>query len=136
MFFITTPLAYSNMLNDQNFIYQYIVGDKDAAGTQNRAVVDTQYGANVKFDQHLSPASGTPQTGIFYHRYAIAAVTANPPSNNAPHIEETIVMLKNNIPCQVQMSYSLQDQGWVVHLHVYWGLLVARPEMGSYMATS
>jgi hypothetical protein len=136
MFFITTPLAYSNMLQDQNFIYQYIVGEQNRGGAQDEAKLRSIYGTTVRFDQHLTPASGTPQSGLFFHRYAIAGVTANPPSNNAPHIEETIVMLKDYLPVQVQMSYSLQDQGWVVHLHLYWGALVARPEMGQYMTTS
>jgi hypothetical protein len=138
MFFITTPLAYSNMLNDQNFIFQYIVGDGNQTSTQDTAKLRSLYGSQVKFDQHLSPASTstTAQTGLFFHRYAIAAVTANPPSNNSPSVMETTTLLKNKFPVQVQLAYSLQDQGWIVHLHLYWGLLVARPEMGSYMATS
>jgi hypothetical protein len=136
MFFITTPLAYGNMLSSQNFIYQYIVGSDNQTSAQDAAKLRSIYGTNVLFDQHLTPASGTPQQALLFHRYAIAGVTANPPSNNAPHIEETIVMLGDYLPVQVQMSYSLQDQGWVVHLHLYWGALVARPEMGQYMITT
>jgi hypothetical protein len=136
MFFITTPLAYSNMLSDQTFIYQYIVGDGNQTSAQDNAQLRSIYGTTVRFDQHLTPASGTAQPGLLFHRYAIAAVTANPPSNTAPHVVETIQLLKGVLPVQLQMSYSLQDQGWVVHLHLYWGALVARPEMGQYMATS
>jgi hypothetical protein len=136
MFFLTAPRAYGNMLQDQNFIYQYVVGNENQQSAQNDARLSTLYGVNVKYDQHLTAASGTSDTGLFFHRYAIAGVTANPPSNNAPHIEETIVMLKDVLPVQIQMSYSLQDQGWVIHMHLYWGALVARPEMGQYMATT
>lgn len=136
MFFTTSPLAFSNLLNDQNFIFQYIVGDRNQTAAQDTAKIRTLYGAQVDFDQHLTPASGTAQTGLFYHRYSMAAVTANPPSNNSPAVDETIVVLDGKWPVQVQMAYSLQDQGWVIHLHLYWGFAVVRPEMGSYMATS
>ena len=30
-------------------------------------------------------------------------------------------MLKNRIPVQIQMAYSMQDQGWVIHMHCHVG---------------
>ena len=44
---------------------------------------------------------------------------------------ETYVMLKDTVPVQIQMAYSMQDQGWVIHMHTMWGVAVVRPEMAS-----
>jgi hypothetical protein len=136
MAFITAPRAYGNLLSDSTFIYQYIVGEQNRAAAQDEAKLRTIYGCNVQWDPHLTAASGTADTGCFFHRYAIACVTANPPSNNSPAVEETTIMVGDYMPVQIQMAYSMQDQGWVIHLHFYWGLKVARPEMGQYMVTS
>jgi hypothetical protein len=133
MSLIVTPRTYGLMLADTTFSYQYIVGDANQQAAMNAAKLRTLYGINVKYDQHLTIASAGSDPALMLHRYAIACVTANPPSNDSPAVEETIVMVRDRMPVQVQMAYSLQDQGWVVHLHFYWGAKVARPEMGQYM---
>jgi hypothetical protein len=129
-FLIVNPLSYSTMLADQNFIYQYIVGDTAAIEAQQRARLRAIFGAEVLYDQMLVPFNSGHQPAILMHRYAVAAVTANPPPGG-PNVEETYLMLKNAVPVQLQMAYSMQDQGWVIHMHAMWGLAVVRPEMAS-----
>lgn len=129
-FLLVNPLSYSTMLSDQSFYYQYIVGDDAAVTAAQRARLKAIFGAEVLYDQMLVPFNSGHQPAILMHRYAVAAVTANPPPGG-PNVEETYILLKNKVPVQIQMAYSMQDQGWVIHMHCMWGLSVVRPEMAS-----
>ena len=93
------------------------------------------FGAEVSYDQMLVPFNSGHQPAILMHRYAVAAVTALPPPGG-PQVDETYIRLKDKIPVQIQMAYSLQDQGWVVHMHAMWGLSPVRPEMASLFQTA
>jgi len=130
VFLLINPTSYAALLSDQNFIYQYIAGEDAAISTQQRARLKAIFGAEVRYDPMLVPFNSGHQPAILMHRYAVAAVTANPPPGGS-NVEETIVMLKGSIPVQIQMAYSMQDQGWVIHMHAMWGLSVVRPEMAS-----
>ena len=68
--------TYGAMLADQQFIYQYIVGDSEAAATQQRAQLRTIYGADTYYDQQLAPFNVGHNAAILFHRYAAAGVTA------------------------------------------------------------
>lgn len=127
---LVNPLTYSTMLADQSFIYQYIVGDSASMEAQQKARLSAVFGAQVDYDQMLVPFNSGHQPAILMHKYAVAAVTANPPPGGS-NVMETYIKLKGQIPVQIQFAYSLQDQGWVVHLHAMWGLAVVRPEMAS-----
>ncbi len=127
---LVNPLSYSTMLSDPTFNQQFIVGDQAAIQAQQRARLQMLYGATVDYDQMLVPFNAGHQPAILMHRYAVAAVTANPPSLGGD-IKESYVMLKGQIPVQIQFAPSLQDQGWVIHMHCMWGLAVVRPEMAS-----
>ena len=127
---IVNTLSYSKMMADQTFNYSYIVGESAAVQAQQKAMLRAIFGAEVNYDQMLTSFSGTKAPAILMHRYAVAAVTANPPPGG-PQVEETYVLLKGKVPVQIQMAYSLQDQGWVIHMHCMWGLAVVRPEMAS-----
>jgi hypothetical protein len=127
---LVNPLSYATMLADNNFNQQFIVGDVAAVNAQQKARLTSLYGATVAYDQMLTPFNAGHQPAVLMHRYAVAAVTANPPPGGG-NIMETYIKLKNQIPVQIQFGYSLQDQGWVIHMHACWGLAVVRPEMAS-----
>ena len=126
---LVNPLSYAAMLSDQNFIYQYIVGDNAAVQAQQRAKLSAIFGAQVDYDQMLVPFNAGHQPAILMHKYAVAAVTANPPPGGS-NVMETYINLKG-FPVQIQFAYSMQDQGWVIHAHCMWGVAVVRPEMAS-----
>jgi hypothetical protein len=126
---LINPLSYAAMLSDQNFIYQYIVGDNAAVQAQQRAKLSAIFGAQIDYDQMLVPFNSGHQPAILMHKYAVAAVTANPPPGGS-NVMETYINLKG-FPVQIQFAYSMQDQGWVIHAHCMWGVAVVRPEMAS-----
>jgi hypothetical protein len=127
---LVNPLTYSTMLSDSNLIQQFIVGDTAAVAAQQKARLASIYGATVDYDQMLVPFNAGHQPAILMHKYAVAAVTANPPPGGS-NVMETYIKLKGQIPVQIQFAYSLQDQGWIIHLHTMWGVAVVRPEMAS-----
>lgn len=127
---LVNPLSYSTMLSDNNFNQQFIVGDQAAIAAQQKARLTSLYGATVDYDQMLVPFNSGHQPAVLMHRYAVAGVTANCPPGGS-NVMETYLKLKGKIPVQIQFAYSMQDQGWVVHIHTMWGLAVVRPEMAS-----
>lgn len=132
--FVTGPTAFGKMLTDQSLSYQYIVGNDAALAAQQRAKLSTIFGADVKYDQHfeLEAANNgfTNQPGALLHKWAIAGVTAQPAPSDDPAVKEQIVWLKNALPVQMQVGFSLKDQGTIVHLHAFWGVAVARADFG------
>jgi hypothetical protein len=131
---LVNPLTYSTMLSDNNFNQQFIVGEAAAIQAQQKARLTALYGASVDYDQMLVPFNSGHQPAILMHKYAVAAVTANPPPGGS-NVMETYIKLKGLIPVQIQFAYSLQDQGWVIHMHCMWGVSVVRPEMASLFQT-
>jgi hypothetical protein len=132
--FITGPTAFGKMISDQTLIYQYIVGGDAALAAQQKAKLAAIFGAEIKWDQHFEQdktANGfTNAPGALLHKYAIAGVTAPPAGSDDPAVREQIIWLKNSLPVQMQVGYSLKDQGTIVHLHCFWGVKVARPDYG------
>jgi hypothetical protein len=134
LFFFTSPSAYGSMLGDQTLTYSYIVGEQAALEAQQRAKLRMLIGAEVRYDQHLATLSTSlgftsgKQPGIYAHRYAVAAVTAQPPPTDqqVSTVEEQVIWLKNVLPVQIQAGYSLKDQGTIVNMHCYWGCTAAR----------
>lgn len=127
---LVNPLSYSTMLADNNFNQQFIVGDAAAVRAQQQARLQMLYGATVDYDQMLVPFNSGHQPAILMHKYAVAGVTANAPPGGS-NVKESYIKLKDQIPVQIQFAYSMQDQGWVVHMHAMFGLAVVRPEMAS-----
>lgn len=144
LFFITSPTAYGGMLGDQTMSYQYIVGDRTAQEVQQRAKLALIFGAEPRYDQHfgqLTVANGFTsgrQPGALLHRYAIAGVTAQPAPTDQQQgtVQEQIIWLKNVLPVQMQVGYSLPQQGTIVHLHCYWGCTVARADFASLIQSA
>jgi hypothetical protein len=150
---LTTP-SYGEMIADPNFLTQYIVGDKEAMDVQQRARLQTLYGADIFYDQMMPNFNSGHQGAALLHRYALAGVTARSPQGG-PNVEETTFFLGGDeptgeggamsgssggpggdqgatgIPVRIQASYSHYDQGWVVSMNALCGIAVARPEMGS-----
>jgi hypothetical protein len=122
------------MLGDQTMSYSYIVGQDVAMEVQQRAKLKMLIGAEPRYDQHLSTLSTSlgftsgKQPGAYFHRYCMAAVTAQPPPTDqqVSTVEEQVVWLKDVLPVQIQAGYSLKDQGTIVNMHCYWGVSVAR----------
>jgi hypothetical protein len=139
LFFLTSPTAYGSMLTDQTMSYQYIVGDSASKDAIRNGKLTTMLGAQPRYDQHLGQISTSlgftsgKQPGILMHRYAVAAVTAQPPPTDqqVSGVQEQIVWLKNVLPVQIQAGYSLKDQGTIVNIHCYWGVTPARPDFAS-----
>lgn len=141
LFFLTSPTAYGGMLGDQTMSYSYIVTDDVAKDVQQRAKLRMILGAEPRYDQHLGQLAtslgftSSKQPGILMHRYAMAAVTAQPPPTDqqVAQVQEQVIWLKDVLPVQVQMGYSLKDQGTIVHMHCYWGVAPARPDFASFI---
>lgn len=134
LFFITNPLAYSNMLASTAFTQESLVGVSAAEAGLQRAVLFNQYGATVMYDQHIANYNSNKQAGILFHRYAIAGVTADPPAGG-PGVDEMSMMI-GPVPVQVQMQYSMKDQGWLINIHCFWGVKVVRSAYASLLETA
>jgi hypothetical protein len=131
--FVTNPTAYANMLADSNFVQESIVGVNAAQVAQQRAMLLTQYGANVMYDQHITAFNSGKQPGILMHRFAVAGVTVDPQSNAE---FRRILFVRPNLPVLVEMGYSLENRGWLIGMTCQWGLKVVRPEFGSLVETA
>jgi hypothetical protein len=126
--------TYGQMIADSNFINQYVVGEGAAVDAQQRAQLRTQYGADVYYDQQLAPFNAGHAAAILFHRYAVAGVTALPPPGGPNVIETTQDVF--GLPVRIQVAYDVMNQGWLVHMHVLYGIAVVRPEMGSLFQTA
>lgn len=126
--------TYGQMLADQSFMYQYIVGDDAAVAAQQRAQLRTIYGAEIFYDQQLAPFSAPKLACVLFHRYAVAGVTALPPPGGNQVLESTVDVF--GLPVRVQIAYDVMNQGWLVHMHALYGIKAVRPEMGSLFQTA
>ena len=133
--FITHPACYGTMLADSTFYQAYIVGEAAAVDALQRGALVPTLNAKVLFDQQM-PISGGKNTAIFLHRYAISGVCAPPPSNEElGQVQEVTiypVAEAPNFAVQIQMAYSIKDQGTVINLHTNLGFAVTRPDHGSF----
>ena len=127
--------TYGNMLSDQQFIYQYIVGDAEAEATQRVRAQSADAATRLGlYDQQLSPYNVGHNACALFHRYAVAGVTALPPPGGSQVIETTENVM--DLPVRVQIAYDVMNQGWLVHMHVLFGLAAVRPEMASLFQTA
>ena len=119
----------------RHFFQAYVVGEAAAVDALQRGSLVPTLNAKVLFDQQM-PISGGKNTGIFLHRYAIAGVCAPPPSNEElGQVQEVTiypVAEAPNFAVQIQMAYSIKDQGTVINLHTNLGFAVTRPDHGSF----
>ena len=133
--FITHPACYATMLADSTFFQAYVVGEAAAVDALQRGSLVPTLNAKVLFDQQM-PISGGKNTAIFLHRYAIAGVAPPPPSNEElGQVQEVTiypVAEAPNFAVQIQMAYSIKDQGTVINLHTNLGFAVCRPDHGSF----
>jgi hypothetical protein len=133
--FITHPACYGTMLADTAFFQAYIVGEGAAIEALQRGALVPTLNAKVLFDQQM-PVPGGKNTGIFLHRYAIAGVCAPPPSNEElGQVQEVTIYPVAEAPrfaVQIQMAYSIKDQGTVINVHTNLGFAVTRPDFASF----
>lgn len=139
--FISNPGVYANMMGDENFFKESIVGKDVAELIQRKAVFAPTLNAVIKFDQQ-SPIVATKSTGLFFHRHAIGGVCVRPPalSLGGDGIKEAIIYPfrnkagnANEFPVQIQMQASVNAQGAVIHMHAMFGLAVCRKQYGQYL---
>lgn len=131
--FVTNVTAYGNMLSDSNFSQESIVGVNAAQVAQQRAMLMTQYGANVMYDQHIGVFNSGKQPGILMHRYAIAGVTVTPRSEAE---FRTVIFPRPNLPVLIEAGYSLENRGYLIGMTCQWGLKVARADFASLVETA
>lgn len=142
LFFLTGPTAFGKMVSDQTMSYSYIVGNDAALAAQQDAQLSMIFGGKPRWDQQFeqdATANGfTGAPGVLAHRYAVAAVTAQPAplDQTGSAIQEQIVWLKNVLPVQIQVGASLKDQGTIVHIHCFWGVAVARPDFACLITSA
>lgn len=136
MFMITNPTAYSNMLASTEFVNESVVGVSAAETAQQRAVLLKQFNAQLMYDQHIANYNSGKQAALFFHRHAIAMVTANMPPSGSSAVTETTVFPKPGLPVQIQAEYSLKDQGWLFNVHCGYGIKVVRENFGQRLETA
>lgn len=136
MFLVSSPLAYSNMLADTNFFQESIVGVEAAVKATQRATIAPQFNTRIRWDPQFAPVNAGKEPGLFFHRYAIAMVTADMPASGSPDVHELTFFPRPNVPVQLQVQYSLKDQGWLFNLHTGYGIKVVRPDHASFMETA
>lgn len=138
-YFVTNPTAFAAMLGDTNFIQESIVGARTAELAQQQAKVSMQLGAQVRYDQHLAVFNAGKQPGILMHKYAIGAVTAQPPlppSGANGGVDTTTVFPRPGVGIRMQAGYSIKDQGFLVALGFMFGCAVVRADHGSLLETA
>src|SRR5262249_31055381 len=136
LFFMTSNLPFSNMLNDSSFNQQSIVGI-DAADKTRTAAFLPQFGATLRWDQLFpQPSAGATYAGLFFHRYAVAMRTAPLPPMGDGSLKETYVYPKPNLPIRIQMQNNLTHQGLIVSLNCAFGMAVVRPAHASYLVST
>ena len=134
--FLTHNRVYSNMLNEPSLVQQSIVGDAPADASRSAVLLPT-FGATLKYDQHFpQPTAATTYSGLFFHRYAIAARAGVEASQADGSIRETVVYPRQSLPVKIQTWNSGDKQGQVVHISLCVGYGVIRPEFGSYFQTT
>lgn len=136
--FLAHPTVYGNMMADGNFFQAYVVGETAAQQVQQRAAMVEALNARILFDQQM-PTISSKYVGMFLHRWAVAGVCAPPPSNEElGQVQETTiypVAEAPNFAVQIQMAYSLKDQGTLINLHTNLGFKIVRKDFGAYGAT-
>jgi hypothetical protein len=138
--FITHPACYGTMLADTSFYQAYIVGEGAAIQALQRGALVPTLNAKVLFDQQMPVTTGGKNQGILLHRYAIAGVCAPPPSNEElGQVEETMILPVAEAPnfkVQIQMAFSIKDQGTIINIHTNLGFACIRPDFGSIGVSS
>lgn len=136
MFMLSNPTTYATTFADTAFYQQYVVGATAAEQAQQKALLMPALNAVYKFDQQIGVDTNSKQIGLFFHRYAMAGVCVIPPSNtNIGPIHETYLHPFADAPAftvQLQMQYSIEQQGTIIHMHCMLGTKVVRPEYGAY----
>ena len=142
VYLVTNQTAYGNMASDTTFYQSYVVGESAAVEAERRGHLVDAFGAEIKWDQQLAATGSGYQPGLFFHRYAIAMISAPPETSmfdDDPSIKQTTIYPvpgRKKLGVTIQMQPSLKDQGLVVNLICGHGEAVIRPNFGAYMTTS
>lgn len=139
LFFVTSHVAYSNMIGDDTnkWIQENVVGATAAESAQQSARLMPAFGAVVDFDQQMpSPAAGT-YAGLFFNRNAFAVVPVTPPTQRKPQVLETFWTPEGTgFVFRIQFWYDPTQQANILHVHCMYALAVVRPDYGSYLVTT
>jgi hypothetical protein len=130
MSLLTHSDVYANMLDDNNFVNQSVVGDAAAADAVRRANLGQKLGAQVKYDQQMPITSGTVQyISLYMHRYAMGLVLRPLASPDASALEVTYIKYRG-IPIRVMLSYQHLLGAHVMSFDFAYALTVLRPTFG------
>lgn len=137
--FLANPIVYGAMLADTNFFQAYVTGEEAAVKAQQKGMLAPTLNAKILFDQQVTQDASSKYIGILLHKWAIAGVTVDPPSNEGlGEVQEQTIFPFTEAPdlgIQVQMQYSIKDQGTVINLHSFCGFKVVRNDFGVYAHT-
>ena len=140
LFFFTDQAAFANMVGDKgnDWITEALVGINAAELAQQRAVLAPAFNCRIDYDQTMVAAGGpTHHGGIFYHRMAVGALPLPEAKPSATAVEHMVIYPTRDKrwPVMVQFGYSLEAQGYILHLYSIFGQAVIYPEWGSYLET-
>ena len=130
-------VPYSNMMSDNTWVQQNVVGTTAAEMTQQTARLMPAYNAVIDYDQTMPLTAAGKYTGLFFNRYAIGVVPIAPSLKSAPgFLEESVVYPGNgDLAFHVQLWLDPQNQGYVMHVHCVYGLAILRNSYGSLLQT-
>jgi hypothetical protein len=131
---------YSTMIGDDTYkwIQQNIVGDTAAAQVQQTARLMPAFGADIDYDQQMPTPTGSTYSGLFFNKNAIAIAPVTPADQiSKPHVEEMLFTPPGtDLIFRIQMWYSPDGQGLIIHIHAIFALAIVRPNFGSYLVTT
>jgi hypothetical protein len=136
--FVTSHVAYGNMLQDTNLINEAIVGINAAESAQQTARLMPAFGSLLDYDpQFPQPTAGSTYAGLLFHKNAIALAPVMPIDEAAPHVT-TLPWSPpgSGFVFRIQSWYDPREQGQILHVHCMFGLAVVRPEYGSYLVSA
>lgn len=140
LFFYTDQSAYGQMIGDKtnDWISYLTVGESAAVAGQQRATLPNAFNARVDYDQMVTSVTPNRHAGAFFHRMAIgmAPVAENAPDATA--IKHIVIPPGPGrpFPIMLQYGYSLEQQGYVLHVYTIYGLAIIKKEWCQYMETA
>lgn len=136
--FVTSHVAYGQMLQDTGLINEAIVGINAAEAAQQTARLMPALGALLDYDpQFLQPTAGSTYAGLLFHKNAIAVAPVRPLDETSPHVQSMLWSPPNSgFIFRIQTWYDPREQGQILHVHSMFGLAVVRPEYGSYLVST
>lgn len=135
-FFVTHPVAYGNMLTDDEFTGDSNVGWLRSDTSKRKALIGQQWGADPEFDQDFPlPGAGT-YAGLMFHRNAIALALRPLAAPGPEAAVQCFYTSWKDVPIRIMLGYNQLKAGWVVTLDAGYGLAIIRKDHASFMVST